>query len=230
MPLLIVIIILLLIWGNISRRSASHPINAIVAHTPPIIVCGIHGGVGDTFTGGGSIVSGVCEPHLHCNIAPIIPIHITMPVDPPPIAIQKNPIPAAPILPNGTTIKASGDEVDIIQNGTRRWIPNPATFTAMGLEWNKIKVLTDAQFNAIPKGAMMPDLTPKPVAPKPVPVAPIVSAGGLLWGTSGTAPIAPIRRQPYFCSRGGNGPGWCVDKLDQLANQHCHLGCGCGAF
>jgi len=41
---------------------------------------------------------------------------------------------------------------------------------------------------------------------------PIISATGIRWGTSPTSPIRPVLA---YC---GNGPGWCINKLDQLAN------------
>lgn len=236
------IIIALLIWGNLSKKSAAHPLNSIVTPKPRQVICGSTSTAGDNFNSGSAIVSGVTE---HCNVAPgigNIPAHVMIPIDPPPLAIQ-NPTPAAPRLSNGTFIQASGAEVDLYKNGVRRWVPNAYTFTAMGGDWNKIVHLTDAQFNALPSGGLLPDLTPAPVsvappapqpipvfpfpvAPRPAPVAPIRSVGGLLWGTSG----APVKRQPVaWC---GNGPGWCTSKLNQLAGSHCWAAqsTGCGAF
>jgi hypothetical protein len=66
--------------------------------------------------------------------------------------------------------------------------------------------------------------------PNPVVTPPIVSATGIQWGTSPTsAPKSPIRPVMAWC---GNGPGWCINKLDQLGNNPgCrNLGSGCGAF
>lgn len=242
---IIFVIIALLIWGNLSKKSAAHPLNSVVSPKPQQFICRSTSTAGDNFGSGCAIVSGVTE---HCNAANTginTPAHVMIPIDPPPLAIQ-NPTPAAPRLSNGTYIRASGPEVDIFQNGVRRWVPNPATFTAMGGDWNKIVTLTDTQFNALPKGSTMPDLTPAPaptvapsapqpipvfpfpVAPRPAPVAPIRSAGGLLWGTS-NAPVNKPVNPKIWC---GNGIGWCTDKLNQLAGSHCWAAknTGCGAF
>jgi hypothetical protein len=79
------------------------------------------------------------------------------------------------VPPDGTLIKASGDEVDIMQNGQRRWIPDPTTFACMGLSWNNVQIISDAQFASIPQGPQMPALTCAPgtvVNPPPPTIIP----------------------------------------------------------
>lgn len=59
-------------------------------------------------------------------------------------------------LPNGTLIKASGPEVDRMQSGYRRWIPDPTTFSCMGLDWNMVKTIPDSVWQQIPAGRAYP--------------------------------------------------------------------------
>jgi len=148
MEYIIVGFVILLIWGNISRRNS--PVNIKATSSTPT--------AGDNFNSGCAIVSGVCEPPKGGTVAPI-PIHVFIPVDPPPIAIQKK----TTIYPEGSLIKASGAEVDLIQNGKRRWVPDPYTFTAMGFQWNNVQAISDADFNSIPKGQALPRIL-QPVA------------------------------------------------------------------
>lgn len=54
--------------------------------------------------------------------------------------------------PDGTLLKASGPEIDVISGGVRRWIPDPTTFTAMGLNWNNVVTIADGDWSAIPSG------------------------------------------------------------------------------
>jgi hypothetical protein len=58
--------------------------------------------------------------------------------------------------PEGTLLKASGPEVDRMEGGQRRWIPDPPTFTCMGMNWGAIKTISDTEWNQIPKGAPYP--------------------------------------------------------------------------
>lgn len=67
------------------------------------------------------------------------------------------PIPPLPgTYPDGTLLKASGPQVDMMQNHQRRWIPDPATFNYMGLDWNAIQTIPDAQWATIPAGPQFP--------------------------------------------------------------------------
>jgi Malectin domain len=58
--------------------------------------------------------------------------------------------------PDGTLLKASGPEVDRMEGGQRRWIPDPPTFNCMGLNWGAIQTISDTEWNQIPKGAPYP--------------------------------------------------------------------------
>jgi hypothetical protein len=58
--------------------------------------------------------------------------------------------------PDGTLLKASGPEVDRMEGGQRRWIPDPQTFNCMGLNWGAIQTISDSEWNQIPKGAPYP--------------------------------------------------------------------------
>ena len=49
-----VVIVLLLIWGNLSRKSASHPLNAVRIN-PQMPVCAHRSTVGDNFNSGNAI-------------------------------------------------------------------------------------------------------------------------------------------------------------------------------
>ena len=55
--------------------------------------------------------------------------------------------------PDGTLLKASGPEVDRMEGGQRRGIPDPATFNCLGLNWGAIHTISDSEWNQIPKGA-----------------------------------------------------------------------------
>jgi hypothetical protein len=83
---------------------------------------------------------------------------------PAPAAAPRPPTPApAPVaaaapggavpFPNGTLIKtANFPAVYIIENGKKRNILNPAVMTKYGYSWDAIKIIPDAQMNAIPTG------------------------------------------------------------------------------
>jgi hypothetical protein len=97
MPILWILLafLALLIWGNLSRKSACHPLNttgAVNAFTP---VCSTKNTVGDNFGSGCTFTPGVPEPTLpltcHGGILSVVchPIIAHFPVDPPPIAIQR---------------------------------------------------------------------------------------------------------------------------------------------
>lgn len=57
---------------------------------------------------------------------------------------------------DGTLVKASGPEVDRMEGGQRRWIPDTTTFTCMGLNWGAIQTIADSEWNQIPKGVPYP--------------------------------------------------------------------------
>ena len=60
-----------------------------------------------------------------------------------------------PSLP-GRLVKGSGPEVFQLEKGKRRWIPDEATFNAMGLSWEAVQVIPDQQLNIIPRGMDYP--------------------------------------------------------------------------
>jgi hypothetical protein len=62
-----------------------------------------------------------------------------------------------PSLP-GKLLKGSSTEVFLLERGKRRWIPDEATFNAMGLDWQAVRVISDELLNSIPRG---PDYPPR---------------------------------------------------------------------
>src|SRR5437870_1186984 len=58
--------------------------------------------------------------------------------------------------PDGTLLRASGPEVDRMERGQRRWIPDPATFNCMGLNAGAIQTIADSEWKQIPQGAPYP--------------------------------------------------------------------------
>lgn len=102
----IVIIAVLLIWGNLSRKSPNHPLNKIKVN-PKVPLCSHVPTAGDNFNSGTSIVAGVpqpCIPRISCDagvsgLELFVPPHALFPVDPPPISIQKKPLVGKPPLP-----------------------------------------------------------------------------------------------------------------------------------
>ena len=63
------------------------------------------------------------------------------------------------VYPDGTLLKASGPEIDMITSGVRRWIPDPTTFTDMGLNWNNVVTISDSEWSTIPSGPPYPSWT-----------------------------------------------------------------------
>lgn len=60
-------------------------------------------------------------------------------------------------LPDGALVRATGHpEVYVIQNGAKRWIPNPQTFALDGYNWSAVEDLDPATVDALPRGADMP--------------------------------------------------------------------------
>jgi hypothetical protein len=58
--------------------------------------------------------------------------------------------------PDGTLLRATGPEIHLMAGGVRRWVPDPATFTHMGLDWSKVRTIPDAEWAGIPQGAPFP--------------------------------------------------------------------------
>jgi hypothetical protein len=100
---IILAIIAILIWGNLSRKSANHPLNNL-RRNPFTPVCSTQNTVGDNFGSGCTFVAGVPEPitSLTCTAGGASGgyscQHIIFPVNPPPIQIQR------PVLPSPKTM------------------------------------------------------------------------------------------------------------------------------
>jgi hypothetical protein len=58
---------------------------------------------------------------------------------------------------DGTMIQVFGQpEVDLMQNGQRRWLLDSDTLACMGLNWDNIQHITAAEWNSIPQGPPIP--------------------------------------------------------------------------
>ncbi len=122
--------------------------------------------------------NGVCNDNNTVNLLPVVP-------------------------PDGTLIKASGPEVDLMQGGRRRWIPDMATFTAMGFQWSSVQTISDTQFAAIPQGAPLP-ASGTVVTPAPV-TTPIPTNGPLPPGAGYQQVEDPGNPFPYVYIGAGSG-------------------------
>jgi hypothetical protein len=62
-------------------------------------------------------------------------------------------------------IKIGRDDIFVIHNRQRRWVPNPETLEALGITHDRVnnKGASDAQLLAIPKGQDIPDVKIDPV-------------------------------------------------------------------
>jgi hypothetical protein len=56
-------------------------------------------------------------------------------------------------------VRGNGPEVFAIDNGSRRWVPNKATFDAMGLSLKDVQRLSDQELNKTPRGVDFPSLS-----------------------------------------------------------------------
>jgi hypothetical protein len=69
---------------------------------------------------------------------------------------------------DGTLLKAeSADAVYLVDGGELRWIPDPDTFAARGLRWDRIGVVADAALAELPVGAPLPRRQPDAWADRP---------------------------------------------------------------
>ena len=59
---------------------------------------------------------------------------------------------------NGTLFRGSNGNVYAVLNNHRRWIPDEATFEAMGYKWREIRQLRDNVLQAIPEMAPFPSV------------------------------------------------------------------------
>lgn len=103
MPVMIILLLFLalLIWGNLSRKSPSHPLNNLGTVNPFTPVCTTKNTAGDNFGSGCAFTAGVSEPTtpltcsnaiFSCDIATIA----HFPVEPPPLSLVKTPATIAP--------------------------------------------------------------------------------------------------------------------------------------
>jgi hypothetical protein len=60
---------------------------------------------------------------------------------------------------NGTLVKGSGPAVYLVEEGRRRWVPNPETLETIG-SWENILTITDAELFSIPLGIPLPSAVP----------------------------------------------------------------------
>jgi len=59
---------------------------------------------------------------------------------------------------NGTLFRGSTGNVYVLLNNHRHWIPDEATFEAMGFEWSKIRKSSDAVLGTFPERAPFPSV------------------------------------------------------------------------
>jgi len=59
---------------------------------------------------------------------------------------------------DGTLVKGSSDKAYVILNNYRHWIPDHATFNALGYDWSKIQSLSDNVLIAIPEAGRFPSV------------------------------------------------------------------------
>ena len=71
--------------------------------------------------------------------------------------MKLNSIPRGQDFPSlGHLVKGSSPEVFLLEKGKRRWIPDEATFNAMGLDWQAVREISDEDLNSIPRGPDYP--------------------------------------------------------------------------
>lgn len=64
----------------------------------------------------------------------------------------------AAVFANGTLIRGSDrPEVYLLEKGSRRWIPDPQTFNALGLNWSNIQVVASEDLSSYPDGDKITD-------------------------------------------------------------------------
>jgi hypothetical protein len=60
----------------------------------------------------------------------------------------------------GKPVKGTGPEIYLLENGSRRWIPDALTFDSLGLDWNSVAVIDDEELDSIPVGDLVPTVIP----------------------------------------------------------------------
>jgi hypothetical protein len=84
----------------------------------------------------------------------------------------------SPQLANGTLVKGSSANVFVVLNNHRHWIPDEATFVAMGYNWGNIHWNSDYELNLLPERSPFPSVAPQS--------GPLRYANGTLVRGSGT--------------------------------------------
>ena len=115
-------------------------------------------------------------------------------------------------LPKADLIKGSGPEVYVLENGTRRWIPNPETFEYRGYKWTNIKIISDVLLLSYPQGNDLSKYSDYP-------------EGTLLKGSGPEVYLIELDKRRWFPNPvifEGNNFGWKYiydiddDKLDRI--------------
>jgi hypothetical protein len=57
-------------------------------------------------------------------------------------------------------IRGSSSEIYYLEDGKRHWVPDPLTFTTLGLKWDDVELVPDEQLQDIPEGPPMPTAVP----------------------------------------------------------------------
>jgi hypothetical protein len=60
------------------------------------------------------------------------------------------------VWPDGTLLGARTGAIYLIEGGVRRWIPDPETFNALGLSWERVNTISDTEMNLVPLGLQIP--------------------------------------------------------------------------
>ena len=74
---------------------------------------------------------------------------------------RSEPAPAPPatapgVPPEGSLVRGTGTEIFVVEAGKLRHIPDPATFNAMGYDWDQVTSVTDDELSRMPRGEPLP--------------------------------------------------------------------------
>jgi len=59
-------------------------------------------------------------------------------------------------FPDRALLKGAGPDVFLVVSGQRRHVPDPSTFNAMGLDWKKVRTISDKELSLVPLGEPLP--------------------------------------------------------------------------
>jgi hypothetical protein len=62
----------------------------------------------------------------------------------------------ARVWPEGSLVQGPNVHIYVIEDGLRRHIPDPETFSAMGFDWSRVMAISEVELNAIPLGRPLP--------------------------------------------------------------------------